>query len=150
MLSSCINDEENYHLEDIYADNFKEETEHGPESIFEVEFNPELGTNDIWSSDGSGLNEGTFRAMEYGCFNWFNVTPIGDLVEEFETLAYNGVKADPRLGYCIYQTGDLYNNGADTVVIIMIPLDFGKTVLLKLKYGIGMVGENTKTITTEI
>jgi hypothetical protein len=112
-----INDEENYFLEGIYADNFKEETEHGPESIFEVEFNPELGTTDIWSSDGSGLNEGTFRAMEYGCFNWFNVTPIGDLVEEFETLADNGVKADPRLGYCIYQTGDLYNNGADTVMI---------------------------------
>jgi len=112
-----INDIENYALEDIYADNFKEETEHGLESIFEVEFNPELGVNDIWSSDGSGLNEGTFRAMEYGCFNWYNVTPIGDLVEEFETLADNGVKADPRLGYCIYQTGDLYNNGADTVMI---------------------------------
>ncbi len=112
-----IHDEENYFLEGIYADNFKEETEHGPESIFEVEFNPELGTTDIWSSDGSGLNEGTFRAMEYGCFNWFNVTPIGDLVKEFETLTDNGVKTDPRLGYCIYQTGDLYNNGLDTVTI---------------------------------
>jgi hypothetical protein len=112
-----INDKENYKLEDIYADNFKEETEHGPESIFEVEFNPELGTSDIWSSDGSGLNEGTFRPMEYGCFNWFNVTPIGDLVEEFETLEDNGAKTDPRLGYCIYQTGDLYNNGLDTVMI---------------------------------
>jgi hypothetical protein len=112
-----INDVENYALEDIYADNFKEETEHGPESIFEVEFNPKLGINDIWSGDGSGLNEGTFRAMEYGCFNWYNVIPFRDLVEEFETLADNGVKADPRLGYCIYQTGDLYNNGADTVRI---------------------------------
>jgi len=112
-----INDPENYLLEERYLDNFKEETEHGPESIFEVEFNPELGTNDIWASDGSGRNEGTFRAMEYGCFNWYNVTPIGDLVEEFETMEDNGVKADPRLGYCIYQTGDLYNNGADTVSI---------------------------------
>ena len=112
-----INDVENYALEDIYDDNFKEETEHGPESIFEVEFNPELGTSDIWSSDGSGYNEGTFRPVEYGCFNWFNVTPIRDLVEEFETLADNGVKTDPRLGYCIYQTGDLYNNGLDTAII---------------------------------
>jgi starch-binding outer membrane protein, SusD/RagB family len=112
-----IHDEVNYKLEDIYADNFKEETEHGPESIFEVEFNPELGTTDIWSSDGSGYNEGTFRAMEYGCFNWFNVTPTVDLVEEFETWADNGVKTDPRLGYCIYQTGDLYNNGLDTAII---------------------------------
>jgi len=112
-----INDAESYALEDVYADNFKEETEHGPESIFEVEFNPELGTSDIWSSDGSGYNEGTFRPMEYGCFNWFNVTPIRDLVEEFETLADNGVKTDPRLGYCIYQSGDLYNNGLDTAMI---------------------------------
>ncbi len=55
--------------------------------------------------------------MEYGCFNWFNVTPTVDLVEEFETLADNGVKTDPRLGYCIYQTGDLYNNGLDTAII---------------------------------
>ncbi len=38
-----IQDEVNYKLEDVYADNFKEETEHGPESIFEVEFNPESG-----------------------------------------------------------------------------------------------------------
>jgi starch-binding outer membrane protein, SusD/RagB family len=119
-----INDAENYALEDIYADNFKEETEHGTESIFEVEFNPELGANDIWSSDGSGLNEGMFRAMEYGCFNWYNVTPTRDLVEEFETVADNGVKADPRLGYCIYQTGDLYNNGADTVVMNNITLEY--------------------------
>jgi hypothetical protein len=112
-----IHDEVNYKLEDAYGDNFKEETEHGPESIFEVEFNPEAGTNDIWSSDGTGYNEGTFRPMEYGCFNWYNVTPVGDLVEEFETWVENGIKTDPRLGYCIYQTGDLYNNGLDTVII---------------------------------
>jgi hypothetical protein len=55
--------------------------------------------------------------MEYGCFNWYNVIPFRDLVEEFETLADNGVKADPRLGYCIYQSGDLYNNGLDTAMI---------------------------------
>jgi starch-binding outer membrane protein, SusD/RagB family len=113
-----INDIGNYDLEDIYSDNFKEETEHGPESIFEVEFNPKLGTQDIWSSDnGSGLNEGTFRAMEYGCFSWYNAYPVRELVQEFETVADNGIKTDPRLGYCIYQTGDLYNNGADTVII---------------------------------
>jgi hypothetical protein len=114
-----INDKANYDIEDIYSDNFKEETEHGQESIFEVEFNPKLGTSDIWSSDdnGSGLNEGTFRAMEYGCFSWYNANPFRELVEEFETVADNGIKTDPRLGYCIYQTGDLYNNGADTVIL---------------------------------
>jgi len=115
---NLINDE-NYYLEAEYSDNFKEETEHGPESIFEVEFNPNLGTNDIWAGedDGSGLNEGTFRCMEYGCFSWFNVTPTQNLVDEFETKADNGVKEDPRLGFCIYRNGDLYNNGVDSVVI---------------------------------
>ena len=57
-------------------------------------------------------------------------TPIRDLVEEFETLADNGVKADPRLGYCIYQTGDLYNNGADTVIINNDTLRYWETVIL--------------------
>lgn len=112
-----IEDVENYRLEDHYSDNFKEETEHGPESIFEIEFDPKLGTQDMWSAEGTGLNEGNFRPMEYGCFSWYNVFPSTDLVHEFETIADNGVKTDPRLGYCIYQTGDLYNNGNDTVYI---------------------------------
>jgi hypothetical protein len=113
-----INDHENYALEDRYSNNFEEETEHGPESVFEIEFNPSLGTADLWSSDnGSGLNECSLRGVEYGCFNWYNAYPFRDLVEEFETVADNGVKDDPRLGYCIYQTGDLYNNGNDTAVL---------------------------------
>lgn len=115
---NVINDHENYDLEARYDNNFEEETEHGPESIFEVGFNPSLGTADLWSSDnGSGLNECTLRGIEYGCFNWYNAYPFRDLVEEFETVADNGVKDDPRLGYCIYQTGDLYNKGNDTAVL---------------------------------
>jgi starch-binding outer membrane protein, SusD/RagB family len=111
-----VDDHENYDLEARYSNNFEEETEHGPESIFEVEFNPELGTNNLWSSDGNGtgLNECSLRGMSYGCFNWYDAIPFRDLVEEFETVEDNGVKNDPRLGYCIYQTGDLYNNGKDT------------------------------------
>jgi hypothetical protein len=115
---NVIDDHKNYDLEARYDNNFEEETEHGPESIFEVEFNPALGTGDLWSSDnGSGLNECTLRGIEYGCFNWYNAYPFTDLVEEFETMADNGVKDDPRLRYCIYQTGDLYNNGKDTAVL---------------------------------
>jgi len=114
-----IDDHENYDLETRYDNNFEEETEHGPESIFEVEFNPALGTDNLWSSDdnGTGLNECSLRGVEYGCFNWYNAYPFRDLVEEFETATDNGVKNDPRLGYCIYQTGDLYNKGKDTAVI---------------------------------
>jgi len=114
-----IDDHENYDLEARYDNNFEEETEHGPESVFEVEFNAALGYGDLWSSDdnGAGLNECSLRGIEYGCFNWYNAYPFSDLVEEFETVADNGVKNDPRLGYCIYQTGDLYNNGKDTAVL---------------------------------
>jgi starch-binding outer membrane protein, SusD/RagB family len=115
---NIINDHENYALEDRYSNNFEEETEHGPESVFEVEFNPALGTANLWSSDnGSGLNECSLRGVEYGFMNWYGAYPFQDLVEEFETAADNGVKDDPRLGYCIYQTGDLYNNGIDTAVL---------------------------------
>jgi len=115
---NLINDHENYALEDRYSNNFEEETEHGPESVFEVEFNPALGTNNLWSSDnGSGLNECSLRGVEYGFMNWYCAYPTRELVEEFETVADNGVKDDPRLGYCIYQTGDLYNKGIDTAVL---------------------------------
>lgn len=115
---NIINDHENYALEDRYSNNFEEETEHGPESVFEVEFNPALGTADLWSSDnGSGLNECSLRGVEYGFMNWYCANPFQELVEEFETVADNGLKDDPRLGYCIYRTGDLYNNGADIAII---------------------------------
>jgi hypothetical protein len=80
-----IDDHINYALEDRYSNNFEEETEHGPESIFEVEFNPALGTVNLWTSDGSGLNECSLRGVEYGCFNWFCASPFLDLVKEFET-----------------------------------------------------------------
>jgi len=101
-----------YFLESRYLNNFEEETEHGPESIFEIEFNAALGYSDRWSSDrdGSGLNESTYRGQDYGCFDWFNVFPSPDLVNEFE----NG---DPRLNYCFYIPGDVSNAGDPNVII---------------------------------
>jgi starch-binding outer membrane protein, SusD/RagB family len=108
-----------YSLEPVYFNNFMEETENGPESIFEVQFNIQAGYSDQWSSDRSdiGLNESTFRAQEYGCLNWFNVFPSQDLWDEFETAADNGVKTDPRRGYNIYETGDKYYNNTLTIHI---------------------------------
>jgi hypothetical protein len=61
------------------------------------------------------VNEGTFRAQEYSCLGWFNVFVSEDLWNEFETDVVNGVKTDPRRGFCAYQVGDLYNNGNDTM-----------------------------------
>jgi hypothetical protein len=104
-----INDE-NYSLEDRYLNNFEEETEYGPESIFEVGFNATLGYSNVWSTgdDASGYNECTFRAKEYGFRDWFNVYPYDNLLDEFEP-------GEPRYGYCFYSMGDVYNNGLDTV-----------------------------------
>jgi starch-binding outer membrane protein, SusD/RagB family len=101
-----------YDLESVYFNNFMEETENGQESLFEVQFSIAAGYSSQWNSDrtDAGLNEATFRGQEYGCLNWFNVFPSQDLWDEFETAAKNGVKTDPRRGYCIYQNGDLYDN----------------------------------------
>ncbi|MGB8359264.1 MAG: RagB/SusD family nutrient uptake outer membrane protein [Bacteroidales bacterium] len=108
-----------YSLEPVYFNNFMEETENGPESLFEVQWNIAAGYSSQWNSDRTdeGLNEACFRGQEYGCLNWFNVFPSQDLWDEFETAADNGVKTDPRRGYCIYQTGDLYNNNTLTITI---------------------------------
>ena len=115
----AFNNVTGYSLEPVYFNNFMEETENGPESLFEVQWNIAAGYSSQWNSDRTdeGLNEACFRAQEYGCLNWFNVFPSQDLWDEFETTADNGVKTDPRRGYCIYQTGDLYNNNTLTITI---------------------------------
>lgn len=108
----AFNNVTGYSLEDAYFDNFMEETEHGDESIFAVEFNIAAGNANRWDSDRSdqGLNESCFRGQEYGCFNWWNVFPSVNLRNEFEA-------GDPRFGYCFYLNGDSYNNGTLTAAI---------------------------------
>jgi hypothetical protein len=115
-----------YSLEAKYFDNFIEEKENGAESIFEVQFSVAAGSANRWDSDRSdqGLNEATFRGQEYGFANWFNVYPSQDLWNEFETVAKNGVKDDPRRGYCIYQNGDKYGPG--NTITVDIPADVVK------------------------
>jgi hypothetical protein len=108
-----------YALEPVYFNNFMEETENGQESLFEVQWNIAAGYSQQWNSDRTdeGKNEACFRGQEYGVLNWWNVFPSQDLWDEFETAADNGVKTDPRRGYCIYQNGDLYNNNTMTMKI---------------------------------
>ena len=110
-----LSDPAGYALEERYLNNFEEETEHGPESIFEVEFNKDAGYNNEWSAgdDGSGYNEITFRGREYGLLDWFNVYPTDNLLNEFEP-------GDPRYAYCFYSAGDVYNHGKDTIQPISI------------------------------
>lgn len=99
-----------YQLEDNYFDNFTEEDEHGQESIFEIEYDDDLGTSAKWNSDrtGAGPNEATFRGQEYGCLNWFNVYPSDDLLDEYEA-------GDTRYQDNFYSVGDAYAGGTATI-----------------------------------
>lgn len=99
-----------YSLEPNYFDNFMEETEHGVESIFEIEYDDNLGTSAMWASSvtGAGPNEATFRGQEYGFRAWFNVYPSDDLLDEYEA-------GDTRYGDNFYSVGDVFADGALTV-----------------------------------
>jgi len=99
-----------YSLEANYFDNFMEETEHGVESIFEVEYDDDLGSSAVWNSDrsGQGPNESTFRGQEYGFNDWFNVFPSDDLLNEYEA-------GDIRYEQSFFVNGDLFAGGTMTV-----------------------------------
>tara|TARA_R110000868_G_scaffold141693_5_gene358391 strand:+ start:1429 stop:2919 length:1491 start_codon:yes stop_codon:yes gene_type:complete len=99
-----------YELEPNFYDNFKEETEHGIESIFEIEYDDDLGTGNQWDSSvsGAGLNEATFRGQEYGFNDWFNVHPSDDLLDEYEV-------GDSRYADTFYSVGDSFADGTKTV-----------------------------------
>lgn len=111
-----------YQLTNRYLDNFEEETEFNSESIFEVVyFNPgDVGFN--WG--GSGVGDGqagqqtTVRNQEYCPVAWRNLIPSTKYCEEFErtTAPLNDAKDDPRFGYSVYKSGDLFNNGTETLL----------------------------------
>jgi hypothetical protein len=93
-----------------FYNNFMDETEHGPESIFEIEYDESLGTADKWGSDtaGTGVAEATLRGQEYGNLGWYNVYPSDNLLDEYET-------GDDRFAETFYVPGSKYNNGALTM-----------------------------------
>lgn len=99
-----------YDLEVDYFDNFREETEHGIESVFEVGFDLSLGTDDKWNNsvDGLGQNHATLRGQDYGNLDWFNVYPSEDLLAEFEP-------GDKRFAASFYVIGDTYLDGTKTM-----------------------------------
>ncbi|MCF6224027.1 MAG: RagB/SusD family nutrient uptake outer membrane protein [Flavobacteriaceae bacterium] len=102
-----------YALEDNYFDNFMDETEHGVESIFEINFSELYGGSGAWGFNGTGVSEVNFRSMEYGIV-WFNVYPSDWLLDEFEA-------GDPRFQDNFYVNGDILDpDGA--AVVAEIPL----------------------------
>jgi starch-binding outer membrane protein, SusD/RagB family len=106
----ALNEVKGFSLVSNFYDNFMEETEHGPESVFEVEYDQNLGTGGKWGSatSGEGANEATFRGQEYGNLGWYNVYPSDDLLNEYEP-------GDKRFSDTFYVPGSVYNNGKSTM-----------------------------------
>ncbi|WP_348800100.1 RagB/SusD family nutrient uptake outer membrane protein [Flavobacterium adhaerens] len=107
-------------LETNFYNNFMDETEHGPESIFEIEFDESLGTGDKWGSDtsGTGYAESTLRGQEYGNLGWYNVYPSDDILDEYEA-------DDKRFAETFYVPGSKYNNDANTMTAANFPSSEG-------------------------
>lgn len=97
-------------LEPNYYDNFMDETEHGPESIFEIEYDTGVSSNP-WVSgvSGAGTGEATLRGQEYGFNDWFNTYPAEGLLAEYEAN-------DPRLNDNFYFVGDMFGGSGGRAV----------------------------------
>ncbi|MBB1489769.1 hypothetical protein H4O21_24490, partial [Oceanospirillum sp. D5] len=81
-----------------YRDNFSETGEHNDESMFEIGYNGEVGTEaERWAQTGIGTSEVTFRSQDYT--GWANARPSTKVIEEFE-------EDDPRLDIAILQDED--------------------------------------------
>ena len=79
-------------LED-YDDNFSASGEYNDESMFEIGYNGEVGTDsERWAQTGIGTSEVTFRSQDYT--GWANARPSNKVIEEFE-------EDDPRLQFAI-------------------------------------------------
>nr|WP_298995382.1 RagB/SusD family nutrient uptake outer membrane protein [uncultured Allomuricauda sp.] len=81
-----------------YRDNFSESGEHNDESMFEVGYNGEVGTEqERWAQTGIGTSEVTFRSQDYT--GWANARPSTKVIAEYED-------DDPRLDQAILVDAD--------------------------------------------
>jgi len=118
-----------------YADNFNESGEYNDESIFEVGFNGELGTEaERWGQNGVGTSEQTFHSQEYT--GWGNLRPSGKLMDEFEV-------DDPRREVATLDDGQSY--GPNGMFTAPSPGSVGSILWYKFSqlYEQESVGENS-------
>jgi len=81
-----------------YRDNFSETGEHNDESMFEIGYNGEVGTEqERWAQTGIGTAEVTFHSQDYT--GWANARPSAKVIQEFED-------DDPRLDVAILIDGN--------------------------------------------
>ncbi|WP_082433341.1 RagB/SusD family nutrient uptake outer membrane protein [Flagellimonas eckloniae] len=86
-----------------YRDNFSETGEHNDESMFEIGYNGEVGTeSERWAQTGVGTSEVTFHSQEYA--GWGNARPSSKVIAEFED-------DDPRFDIAILEDGTSYGPG---------------------------------------
>lgn len=115
---AAFNEVTGFSLETNFYNNFMAETEFGPESIFEIGFNADNGTGDLWGavgdSGGTGFDESTLRGQEYGNLSWYNVYPSDNLLDSYEV-------GDARFDDTFYVPGSTYLNDTET----MTPENFG-------------------------
>lgn len=139
-LSEIINSNE-YELTDRYLDNFEEENENNSESVWEVQFSEDFGSNGGWNADGTSIAEVTFRGQEYGPNAWRNVIPGQNLVNAFETTP----KEDPRMSYNFFRLGDTYNSGASILNETSVQGDNSKPSWRKYQMIYKRANENTQS-----
>ena len=110
-----------YSLMDDYRDNFTTDNENNAESLFEVQFDREVGGVDLsWCcTPVAGWGRTSARAITYAprSFGWTDVQPTWTLYNAFlEEPTVNGDK-DPRLDATIFYNGNpasLYGNDFST------------------------------------
>lgn len=110
-----------YSLTSRWLDNFEEEHEFNSESILEVIFVDKQTANFNWGGQSVGdvLNGNTelttVRNQEYCPVAWRNLIPSDKFINEFENAGFGATKTDPRFSWTVYQSGDTYNNGTQTL-----------------------------------
>lgn len=104
-----------YKLVDNYADNFMEETEYNPESIFEIGF---AGEGFAWGADGNNVNQRSHvMFQDYSPVAWRNAIPSDKLLNSFEHPFFGDVKEDPRLSETVYFSGDTFGPPGELIVL---------------------------------
>jgi hypothetical protein len=108
-----------YSLTDRYLNNFEEETEFNKESIFEAIYKDPSDNGFNWGGNGVGdgptAPQATVRNQEYCPVAWRNLIPSDKFLNEFENTATGAAKTDPRYKFSVYETGDAFDNGAQTL-----------------------------------
>ncbi len=106
-----------YSLNENFFDNFTEENDFTPESLFEVVYAPIGDFNWGGTTTGDGIEAKSVRAQEYGP-SWRNVTPSSNIANLFENELAGCSYTDPRLSQTVIFEDQTY--GPDNTIPLVI------------------------------